>query len=212
MIWRLGRIDRADERLVDPAPRVGLDLEEVVQALVAQPLDLGFRECRVEQDLGDQLQRRFQASGRDVDPDGQRIPAGVGVDRRPEAFSRLDERDRLVALRALGERAGGQHRRAGDAGRLLDGAAGDDDRGRDERPAGQVGDQDGEAVRQSAAGDGREVVRAGRAGLRPIGDDRTVALRVGRRAHAATSSSVAVSLASVLWGERHVVLGRPSGR
>ena len=115
VIGRVGRVDRADERLVDSAPRIGLDLEEVVQALVAQPFDLGFREGRVEQDLGDEVQGRFEPGGRHVDPDGQRVPAGVGVERGPEPFARLDQGDRVVALRALGQGAGRQHGRPGDA-------------------------------------------------------------------------------------------------
>ena len=85
VVGRVGRVDRADERLVDPAPRVGLDLEEVVQALVAQPFDLGFREGRVEQDLGDQLEGRFEPGGRHVDPDGQRRPSRRRRGARPRA-------------------------------------------------------------------------------------------------------------------------------
>ncbi len=44
-----------------------------------------------QHDLRQQLQRRRQAVGRDVDADGQGIPAGLGVERGAEPFGRLDE-------------------------------------------------------------------------------------------------------------------------
>ncbi len=40
VVGRRRRVDRADERLVGPPARIGLGLEQVVEPLVAQPLDL----------------------------------------------------------------------------------------------------------------------------------------------------------------------------
>ena len=201
VIGRLRRVDRAHERLVGTSSRVGPDLEEVVQALVAQPLDLGFGERRAEEDLGDELEGRCQPGGRHVDADRDRVPAGVGVERGAQPFRGLDQGDRVVALGPLGQRAGGQDGRTGHVRRLLDRPAGDDHRGRHERATRQVRDHDGEAVRQAAAGDGRELVGARRAGRGSLGDDRTVPRRIGGRAHAATSASVAASPASASSGE-----------
>ena len=75
-------------------------LEQVVQPLVAEALDLRLGERRVEGDLGEQLERRLEAGGRDVDADARRVPAGVGVERRAEALRGLDEGDRVVAARS----------------------------------------------------------------------------------------------------------------
>ena len=61
VVRRLRRVDRVDECLLGPAPRIGPRLEQVVQALVAKALDLVGREGRAEQDLGEQLEGRPEA-------------------------------------------------------------------------------------------------------------------------------------------------------
>ena len=71
------------------------------------------------------------------------------MERRPEPLGRLDQRDRVVPLGPLGQGARGEDRRAGLVGGLLDDAAGHDQRGGDERPSGQVDDDDRQAVRQA---------------------------------------------------------------
>ena len=67
VVGRVGGVDRADERLLGTTARIGLCLEEVVQALVAESFDLGLREGRAQQDLGHELERRLEPGGRHVD-------------------------------------------------------------------------------------------------------------------------------------------------
>ena len=196
VVGRRRSVDRADERLVGAATRVGLGLQEVVEPLVAQPLDLVLGERRAEHDLGEQLEGGTESGGGHVDPDARGVPAGLGMDGGPEPLGGLREGDRVVALRALGQGAGREHGRPGDLARFVGGTERDDDRRADQRPAGQVGDEDRQAVVERRAGDGRELVRAGRAGAGTLGDDdRSVERRILAR-HAATSSSSAVATGS----------------
>ena len=58
------RVDRGDVRLVGAAARIGLRLEEVGQALVAEPVDLALRERRPAHDLREQLERGRRAGSR----------------------------------------------------------------------------------------------------------------------------------------------------
>ncbi len=94
-----------------------------------------------------------------------------------------------------------------------------------ERPAGQVDDLDRQAVVESLGRNRRELVRAGCTGLRAFGHHRTVTNDVGRRGHAATSSSVEASSTSVSVerdvvgrarlgkiGQDHAVVGPEHGR
>ena len=154
VVGRARRVDRADERLVDAPARIGLGLEEVVQPLVAQPLDLGLGEGRVEEDLGDQLEGRLRAG-----PPARRRrrseasqPASAWSEA-PEPLGRLDQGDRVVALGALGQGPGGQDGRPGlgrPAPRPRRRAA-TSDADTSGRP-GQVGDQDRQPVGERGAG------------------------------------------------------------
>ena len=117
-----GRVDRADVRLVGAPARVGLRLDDVGQALVAEAVDLRFRERGPADDLGQQLQRGTEPRGRDVHARRRRVPAGLGVERRAEALGGLGQLDRVAQLRALGQAAGREHRRAGLPGGLVGGA------------------------------------------------------------------------------------------
>ena len=166
-----------------------LRLQQVVEALVAQALDLVRREGRVEQHLGEELERLAQPRRRHLDADARRVPAGVGVQGSTQSLGRLRQADGVVAFRALGECPGGQHGRPALARRLVDGADGQDDRRARQRPAGEVGHQDREPVVELRPGDVGEVVRARLAGRRSLGDHVAVALDLVGGGHAATSSS-----------------------
>ena len=165
VVRRLGRVDRPDERLLDAAARVGLGLEEVVQALVAQALDLGDREGRsAAAGPRPRARGRRQPVGRHVDADGQRIPAGIGVERGAEPLGGFDEGDRVVALRSPRSGPGrpGPWPRPRSAARR---PAADDQDVRPTRAAGRAGRRRGSRGRwRAAAGHGREVVRPRRAG------------------------------------------------
>ena len=192
VIGRVRGVDRPDERFLDPSPRIRLGLQQVVQPFVAQALDLGLREGRLEEDLRDQLERRLETAGGDVDADRQCVPAGLGVERRAEALGGLRQGDRVVPFGALGQRPGGEDHGTGLTGRLLDRSAGQDQRRRDERSPGQVRDQQSRAVGEGPSGDRRELVGTRRTRLRTIRQDGAVGTRIGRGAHAATSSSPVV--------------------
>ena len=64
VVGRVVAVDRRGEGLVGPPTSVGPRLEDVVQPLVADPLDLGLGERRVGDDLGEQLERRLEARRR----------------------------------------------------------------------------------------------------------------------------------------------------
>ena len=74
------RIDRGREGALDPSTRLGCRLQQVVDALLAQPVDLVGRQRRVEEHLGHQVQGRAEVPARDLGRGDQRLPAGVGVD------------------------------------------------------------------------------------------------------------------------------------
>ena len=205
VIGRGRRVDRVDQCLFHAPARVGLGLEQVVEALVPQAVHLGDREGRVQDDLGEQVERLREPIGRDVEPGGQCVPAGLRVERRAQALGRLDQGDRVVALGPLREGPGGQHGRSRLLGRLVDGTDRQDQRGRHERPAGQVRDEDAQARRQPRLGDLGELVRAWRARDGSLGDDRPVAQRLGGGRHAASSSD---SRSSSAWSSA----AGPSGR
>ena len=56
VVRRVSRIDRVDERLVGAPSWISPGLEQVVQALVAEPVHLALRERRFEEHLGQDLQ------------------------------------------------------------------------------------------------------------------------------------------------------------
>ena len=86
MVRRLVGVDGPDIRLVGSAARIGLGLEEVIEALVAHPLHLTLREGGVQQDFRQQLQGWLQAAGRDVDAQRRGIPAGLGMQGRAQSL------------------------------------------------------------------------------------------------------------------------------
>ena len=131
VIGRRRRVDGLDVRLVGAPARVGLRLEQVVEPLVTKALDLVRREGGVEQDLGKELQGGLEARGRHVQAHARRVPAGLGMERGAEPFRGLGQAERVVALRALGQGAGGEDGRAGQGVRFVGGTDGQHDRGRD---------------------------------------------------------------------------------
>ena len=185
MVRRVVAIDRRRERLVRASPGVGPDLEDVIEAFVADPLDLGLGERRVGDDLTQQLEGGLEARGRHVDPHGVRVPARVGMERRPEPFGRLDERDRVKPVGPLGERPRRQHGGAALEGRLVRRTVAKDELRADEGSTGQVDGQDAEPVGQDRSVEWWEVIGPRLAWRRPGGDHH------GRSVlgHAAVSSS-----------------------
>ena len=121
--------------------------------------------------LGDELEGRFEALGGDLDPGRHAVPARLGVEARPKPFRRLDEGDGIVVLGPLGEGAGRQDRRAGLGGRLVDRAVAEQEGGTDERSTWHGDRDEGKAVGQPLALEGREDVGPRFAGGRPSADD-----------------------------------------
>ncbi len=95
-------------------------------------------------------------------------------------------------FRALGQGARHEHRGTAIRGRLVGGADRQDQDRADQRPPGQVDDEDRQAVVELVPRDGREGIGPRRAGRRSLGDDHTAR---ALRGHAATSS-FSVSAAS----------------
>jgi len=211
VVGRLRCVDGPDEGFLDASPWVGPGLEQVVQTLVAKTLDLGLREGRGQQDLGDQLERRSEPGGGHVHVDAQRVPTGIGVERGAETLGGLDQRDGVVALRPLRQGAGREHDRAALLWRLLGRPAGDDERRGDQRPPREVDHEDREPIREAMGGDRRKLVRPRRTGLRSLGDDDGVLAGLDGRAHAATSESPSASVASSVGSEMSSA-SKPSGR
>ena len=142
------------------------------------------------------------------------VPAGLGVERGPEPLRRpRPGRSRRSARCPRSARGRpGRSPRPASAGSSTAPPVTTIEADTSGRP-GQVDDEDGQAVRQAAAGDGRELVGARRAGRaaarrrpdRPASDRRSCSCRhllVGRRPRRL----------GVLGRERHVVLGRALGQ
>ena len=121
--------------------------------------------------LGEELERGLEPGSRDVDADRIRIPAGLGVERRPEPLGRLDQPDGVVPVGPLGQRSGRQDRRPARGGGLVGGAVAQDERRRHERPTGQVRRDDRQAVRELTALERREVVGSRGTRDRAVRDD-----------------------------------------
>ena len=196
VVRRRRRVDRADQGFLDASARVGLGLEQVVQALVAKTVHLDDRERRVQEELGEEFHRLREPVGRHVQPGGHRVPAGLGMERGPQPFGRLDQGDGVVALGALGQGPCGQHGRSRLVRRLVDGARRQDQRGRHERAAGQVRDEDPQARREPVLVDRGELIRTRRTRHGSLGDDWPVAKRLAVPAHAASSRASPSSRAS----------------
>jgi hypothetical protein len=60
--------------------RIGLRLQQVVEAFIAEPLDFRCRKRRSEQNLGDELEGGRQPIGWHFDADAQRVPASVRME------------------------------------------------------------------------------------------------------------------------------------
>jgi hypothetical protein len=146
VVRRRGLVDRRGERLVRAAARIGAGLEQVVEALVAEALDLRLGERRVEGDLREELERGLETRRRNVDADARRVPAGVGVERRAEPLRGLDEGDGVEAGRALVIARAARTVAPGVGRRLVGRAVSQDERRRHERSPGQVGDDDADPI------------------------------------------------------------------
>src|ERR671919_360967 len=60
VIRRIGRVDRFDERLLGPTPRICPSLEEVIEPLVAKPFHFAGGEGGMSGHLGQQPEGRFE--------------------------------------------------------------------------------------------------------------------------------------------------------
>ena len=176
-VGRARRVDRLDEGVVGAAARVGLRLEQVVHALVAEAIDLRRGERRLLRDLGGERERGREPLGRHLDADRQAVPAGLGVERRAEPLRGLGQRDRVVLRGALGQGPGHEGRDSGLLRGLVDRAAREDQRGGHERPPGQVDRDQPEPVRELLALEPRELVGPRLAVRRAVGDHDRAGLR-----------------------------------
>jgi hypothetical protein len=149
------------------------------------------RERRLGEHLGDEVEGRAEALHGHVDARRDRIPAGIGVERRAEALRRLDELDRAVPGRALREAAGHEGRHAGEVVGLVHRASGDHERSRDQLTVWDVDGDDPETVVEPDELELGEVVRPGLARRRALGDDGRPARRC-RHAAASVGAAAAV--------------------
>ncbi len=184
VIRRLRGVDGRGEGLFGPSARVGLRLQEIVQA----------RKGRPQQDFGDELERGGKPLGGDFDARAKRIPAGVGMERRAQSLRGFNELDRVVPLCPFRQRSRRQDRGAGQLVRFFGGPGTNDDGRGHEWTAGQVRDDNRQAAGQLGRGDGRELVGARCTRTGPLRDDRLFCPGLGPGRHAATSSSSAASL------------------
>ena len=107
----------------DTSPGVCPHLQQVVDALLAEALDLILRKAGLEGDLGQQAQGRRQPRPRHLDRYRQGVPAGIRGELRAESLGRLDERHRVALQGALGHGASHHHRHAALRRRLTGSAA-----------------------------------------------------------------------------------------
>ncbi len=172
VVGRIGRVDRLDERLLGPPPWIGARLEQIVEALLAKPVDIRRREGRPLEHLGEQRQRRREPDGRHLDPGRGGVPAGFRMESGPESFGRLGQLDRVVVLGPLRECPSREDRGAGEVGRLVHRAVADHQRRRDEGATRQVDGQQRKAVREAMPRERGEDVGTGLARRRSGVDDR----------------------------------------
>ena len=163
-VRRIGRVDRLWKHALGAAARIGQGLHQVVQPLVAQPLDLLGWERRLGHHLGQQRQRGAEMRFGHLDAGAERLPRRVGVDLRAKPLGGFDELVRVALARAFRHCPGRQHAHAGLVGRLGPAATGQQQLCREQRPSGQVGMDDGQAVAQGRALEAGEVVLARPAG------------------------------------------------
>ena len=163
VVRRTRREDRADERLIDPPAWLGPGLEQVVQAFLAQPIDLTRREGRVRRELGQEGKGGLESGNRHLHADRRSVPAGVGVEPGPEPLGRLDQGDRVVALGALRQGPGSQRRGTRHREGIVRRAVANDERGGHQGPPGHR--RKDHAARSKGHA-------AGRPGTRMVGADR----------------------------------------
>ena len=168
-------IDHGREGLLGTPASIGHDLLQVIEALIAQTIDLALREGRLQGHLGEERHGLSQVRAGHLDVHRQAVPAGTGAHLRTQAFGRLDEGHRVAFGGALGHGTSGEHGRSslacGLAGGATAGIAADDELGLQQGAPGHMAADDGEPVVERRALEGREVVLAWLAGLRPLVED-----------------------------------------
>ena len=141
--------DLRKDTLGAPA-RVGLGLQQVVEPLIAQPLDLGLRECWLQDHLGQQCRPRR--------PKRERGTSRVAVSASHEASawssapSRSEASMKAMASRLVvpfGQRPAGHRRHTGQLFGLGRAAAGHDQVRRQQRAPRHVRRQHGQPVVQA---------------------------------------------------------------
>ncbi len=183
-VGRLGRVDRGREGLLHASTRIGHDLHQVVQTLVAQSRHVLRRERGPLDQLREQLERGLQARRRHLHRGDERVPRRLHVESGAQTLSGLDQLHARIAFRALGHRARRQDGGSRQISRLVAGAAPEDQIRRHQGPAGNVNGQHLQARGQDRPLERREAVGARLAGRWALGQDLL-------ERHAAVSSSVA---------------------
>ena len=161
-------VDRLDEGLFGPSTWVGPGLEQVIQTLVAKALDITCRKGGSGHDLGDEIESGREPFAGNIDRDGQRIPTGLGVERRAQPLGCLDKLDRVVVVGAFGQGSGHQDRGSRLRLGIVSRATQRDQDASEQRPCGQVDRDHGQAVVKPRPIDGRERVWPGYAGMRAL--------------------------------------------
>ena len=121
----MGRsVQHTRERQRRDCRRVVARLQQVREPLLAQPLELVFRERRPERDVGHDRQRLGEPRDRHVQAHRRGVDAGRGAQIGAEEIDRVGDLERRPRARTLGEHC---RREAGDAElarRIVGGAAG----------------------------------------------------------------------------------------
>ena len=164
-------IDDRGERLLGAAAGVRHHLLQVVEALVAQAVDLPLGKGRRQGHLSEQRDGVREVSTRHLDVHREAVPARGGAHLGAQTFCGLDEGHRVVLGRPLGHGARREHGRAcllrGLAAGATAGIATDDELRLQQRPTGHMASDDREPVVERRALEGGKVVLARLAGLGP---------------------------------------------
>ncbi len=155
----VGRVDRRGEGLFHAPAWVRLDLEQVVETLVAKTGDVRLGEGWPLRQLGQQLQRSAKTTRRHVDGHHESVPTGIHVECGTEPLGGLGQLDSRVPLRALRHCPRREDRRSSHIGRLVAGSSPHDEIRRHERPARQVHGENLQTQRKDRPLEARELVR-----------------------------------------------------
>ena len=151
--------DRAREGHRRNRLRIVARLQQADQPLLAQPLELVFRERGPERDVGHDRQRIGEPPDRDVQAHRGRVDAARCRQIGAEKIDRVRDLQRRARSGAFGQHRGREAGEAVFAGRIVSGAAQDDEVHLRHRHFVQLDDPDRQTVAQLALLNGRQLQR-----------------------------------------------------